>query len=260
VTTSSSTTELPNGLVVEHLNAVETRFLYDEIFVRRSYLPDGFTLRPGDCVFDVGANVGLTSLFFASVCPEIVVFAFEPIPAAFALLRANLRRHGVRARTFDCALGAEAGSRRIVYYPHNTVCSGLFSDAAAEAETSTQFLRNRGFAAGAAVEVAASLYEDAVDLDCDVTTLSRVVEQDEVHEIALLKIDVEKGELDVLRGLADEHWPRVRQIVVEVHDDGRRLAAILALLDEHGFETEVNEDPMLAGTRIVNVYARIRER
>ena len=42
------------------------------------------------------------------------------------------------------------------------------------------------------------------------------------EKIDLLKIDVEKGELEVLNGIEDADWPRIHQIVMEVHDlDGR---------------------------------------
>ena len=37
-----------------------------------------------------------------------------------------------------------------------------------------------------------------------------------VSRIDLLKINVEKSELDVLRGLAPRDWPRIRQMVIEV--------------------------------------------
>jgi hypothetical protein len=36
----------------------------------------------------------------------------------------------------------------------------------------------------------------------------------------LLKVDVERAELDVLRGVREEHWPLVRQVAMEVHDGG----------------------------------------
>nr|QEO74862.1 condensation domain-containing protein [uncultured bacterium] len=54
---------LPNELAVVHLNKNEADFLYAEVFERHAYLRHGITLREGDCVFDVGANIGLFTLF-----------------------------------------------------------------------------------------------------------------------------------------------------------------------------------------------------
>jgi iturin family lipopeptide synthetase A len=51
---------------------------------------------------------------------------------------------------------------------------------------------------------------------------------------------VEKAELDVLRGVADEDWARIRQVVMEV-DTRENLAAIRSLLERHGFRVATDE-------------------
>ena len=50
--------ELPNGLLVAHLNKSETDFIYQEIFGNQDRLKHGIHIKAGDCVFDVGANIG----------------------------------------------------------------------------------------------------------------------------------------------------------------------------------------------------------
>ncbi|MCB1823762.1 MAG: FkbM family methyltransferase [Candidatus Competibacteraceae bacterium] len=48
-------------------------------------------VRPGDTVWDIGANLGLyTQKFIAGVGPSGCVVAFEPVPACFAQLRQRL--------------------------------------------------------------------------------------------------------------------------------------------------------------------------
>ncbi|MFC7556536.1 hypothetical protein ACFQU7_36385, partial [Pseudoroseomonas wenyumeiae] len=75
---AGATTRLPNGLRVAELNGNETSFLFREIFEDRCYLRHGLTLRPGDVVFDVGANIGLFSLFAAEETDRARIHAFEP--------------------------------------------------------------------------------------------------------------------------------------------------------------------------------------
>ena len=53
---------------------------------------------------------------------------------------------------------------------------------------------------------------------CRLRTLSEVIAEAGLERIDLLKIDVQKAELDVLMGLDDSDWPKIRQMVVEVHD------------------------------------------
>lgn len=56
---------LPNQLTIAHLNPYETDYVYTEIFGDRCYMKHGITLRPGDTVIDIGANIGLVQ----PLCP-----------------------------------------------------------------------------------------------------------------------------------------------------------------------------------------------
>ncbi|MBN4002012.1 amino acid adenylation domain-containing protein [Nostoc sp. LPT] len=96
--------ELPNGMMIAHLNKTETEFLYQEIFTEQSYLQHGITLDEGDCIFDVGANIGLFSLFAAQACPKVKIYAFEPIPPVFELLRLNAELYNLDAKVFNIGL------------------------------------------------------------------------------------------------------------------------------------------------------------
>jgi hypothetical protein len=74
-----------------------------------------------------------------------------------------------------------------------------------------------------------------VDVECRFRRLSDVIFREEgLEHIDLLKIDVEGAELDVLRGISDGDWPRIRQITMEVENDAL-AEAITALLLERGF-------------------------
>ena len=52
---------------------------------------------------------------------------------------------------------------------------------------------------------------------CRLKTLSEVMREEQIERIDLLKIDVESSELDVLAGIEEEDWPRIKQIAIEVH-------------------------------------------
>ena len=55
-----------------------------------------------------------------------------------------------------------------------------------------------------------------------------------VSSIDLLKVDVEGDELLVLRGIRAADWPKIRQVVCEVHDVHGRLEGVCQLLRRHG--------------------------
>jgi len=60
--------------------------------------------------------------------------------------------------------------------------------------------------------------------------------------IDVLKVDVEGLELAVLESIEDEWWPRVRRVIVEVHDLGARCDKVLALLRAKGFAAQKLSD------------------
>ena len=86
-------------------------------------------------------------------------------------------------------------------------------------------------------------------------TLSNLIEREDLQRIDVLKIGVEKSEADVLNGIREEHWPLIRQIVVEVHDVNGRLKQIEDLLRAHGFSHTLSREALLQGTSRCSLYA-----
>ena len=79
---------LPHGLHVEAFNAVEAHIVYRQV---ETYYRHGIALEEGAVVVDAGANIGIFALDAARRCAgRISLYAFEPIPATYRLLRANL--------------------------------------------------------------------------------------------------------------------------------------------------------------------------
>lgn len=52
-------------------------------------------LKPNDVVIDIGAHVGIVSVYLAKRFPGIKVYAFEPVPANFERLKRNVKANGV---------------------------------------------------------------------------------------------------------------------------------------------------------------------
>lgn len=83
-----------------------------------------FQARSPDVIFDVGANIGQTSEFFASIFPGATIFAFEPISSTYDALRKNTKgiarirteRLSLGDREGDAVmkLGAESGWSRVI--------------------------------------------------------------------------------------------------------------------------------------------------
>jgi FkbM family methyltransferase len=49
---------------------------------------------------------------------------------------------------------------------------------------------------------------------CPLRRLSNLLREERIDRVALLKVDVEKSELEVLAGIDDEHWPHIDRAIV----------------------------------------------
>ncbi|HWS55375.1 MAG TPA: MupA/Atu3671 family FMN-dependent luciferase-like monooxygenase, partial [Pyrinomonadaceae bacterium] len=245
---------LPNGMVIAHLSDFQTNLGYREIFENEAYLKHGITLRDGACVFDVGANTGFFSLFVNRKCRGAKIYAFEPIPTTFEILRTNAGLHRLDAKLFNCGISDRAGSATFTFYPLMDGLSSRYADTEKDKQVTRtiilDWLRQHPSAGGPELLTPEELDQvlgerfRAETFDCPLRTLSDVFAEEGVAEIDLLKVDVERSELDVLRGVRDEDWKKIKQVVMEVESD-ELLADITALLEGHDFEVK--------SERIINV-------
>jgi amino acid adenylation domain-containing protein/FkbM family methyltransferase len=251
--------ELPGGLRIACVNRNEAEVVYREIFTDGSYLRHGVELSDGACIVDVGANIGLFTLYVKERFPTSRVLAFEPIPAIFEKLQTNVSLYGLDVELFPCALGERSGSAPFTFYSGWSAMSGRYADAEDEQSVTRTILSHDGLGASEIEDLTVGRFAGEVVL-CRVETLSEILRQNRVEWIDLLKIDVEKSELDVLSGIADEDWRRIGQIVIEVHDKDGRLETIRSLLAGKGFSVALEQDAFLTGTPIWNLYCVRPER
>jgi amino acid adenylation domain-containing protein/FkbM family methyltransferase len=259
--------ELPNGMTILYLNPNETDFMYGEIFEEQAYLKHGITLEDGSCVFDIGANIGLFSLFVHQECRDTEIYAFEPIPAVCELLELNTSIYGVNAKIFPCGLGGEEGEAEFTYYPHLSILSGRFAELDEEKEAVKTYIFNREFQdnnRGSLSEAQVNeLLEDRLSANTctsPLKTISQIIRENEIEKIDLLKINVEKSEGDVLEGIEESHWPLIRQLAVEVHDIGGKLEEIAALLESRRYAVTVEQEEVLGDTKFYHVFAISEEK
>jgi len=253
--------EFVNGLSMYAYNKQEAQFLYEEIFEDDMYLREGITIPENGCIFDVGANLGMFSLYANLVARNVEVYAFEPLPPIFALLKANTSLYCGNFRLFNCGLSDVDGEAIFnYYYPKATVLSGSSDDRDAVSDIVRQYIRNTeqdGEAQLSETDLDALLKDRLVNEQyaCAVTTITRVIAENNLARIDLLKIDVENSELKVLRGIGDSDWNIIHQIVLEVHDIASRLKDVVELLGLKGYDVSVTQSKALKDTSIHNVYA-----
>ena len=141
-----------------------------------------------------------------------------------------------------------------VYYPKMSVLSSAYGDVENDKQITRQYLLNRSKSGSDAFD---ELLEERFEHEtrvCKLQRLSSVMSSAGIDRIDLLKIDVEKSELDVLNGIDDDDWPKIAQILIEVEDAGGRLQDICRLLERRGFVLSIRQEADLIGTRLYDIF------
>lgn len=194
-------------------------------------------LRP-DLVVDVGANRGQFSLDVLRTLPDVRVLAFEPLVPEADVYRSIL---GSRQnyQLHEVALGAEAGFVE-------------FHVSAARDSSSLLPIGRRQ----------SELFPGTAEVDTErvtVRTLDDYIEDIERSSRALLKLDVQGGELEVLRGglkaLGCFRWVYVEMSFVELYEGQPLADEVAEFLRAHSFGLAGVGRPSISGGLSVQVDA-----
>jgi FkbM family methyltransferase len=127
-------------------------------------------------VVDVGANKGQFALLATAVFPGATIYSFEPLGEPAARLRKVL---GAKVTLFETAIGPSE-KQGIIYVSQRTDCSSLLPIA-----KQSEIFPGTG------------LKEEKV---IPIAPLSKYISPEDIKQPAMLKIDVQGYELEVLKG------------------------------------------------------------
>lgn len=246
---------LPDGRVISGLNAETTKIVWHEVSTS-IYLTDLQRLREGDTVIDIGAHLGLSSLFVSDRVPGVRVIACEPARATFACLDRNFANHLPGGAALNKAVADKPGTAEFTFYPVDETMATLEVNELDDQRNIEAVLSNLGVGD----EDKAAYWEDfrstVESYTVPVTTVAELIAEHRVASVGLLKIDVERSELAVLRGVGEADWPRIHNVAVEVHNVEGRLAQAVDLLKGKGFEVEHEQQEVFKGGSVYIVLAR----
>jgi FkbM family methyltransferase len=184
-------------------------------------------VRPGQCVFDIGANIGAHTVALAAIVgPQGRVTAFEPQRVIFQMLNANVALNALQnVATHQMALGSAAGSLKVppLDYTGENNFGGLSLENIKQGE-----------------DVAMSTFDSLSVRACD-----------------FVKIDVEGMEIEVLKGMA-ETIRHFRPAMYVENDRRHKSAALVAHLLGLGYRLYYHVSAVFPATNFfanpVNVF------
>lgn len=172
------------------------------------------SFHPRDVFFDVGANVGVYSLYAASLFPEMRIVAFEPMTENFKALLANRDMNGFTG--VIC-----------LYYAVGSY------DGYVDISESEQEAGKSG----------AQAIHDTPSLACVLVTIDNLVEYPKPTHV---KIDIDGQELEVIKGMQNT-LPHIKSCLIEVSKASR--GPIVDIMTAAGFHTDNRFNTMTPHSR-----------
>jgi len=206
----------------------DTQFLYDETFVSQIYHHKDMQIPDRATIMDVGANVGIYSIWAHRRYRTQSIYCYEASPRTFGYLEDNIRRlvdpAVTKVEAVNQAVASRGGETLVLHQP--TQVSGL----------STLLTQDQvPWLARVAAERELETHEVIS------TTVSEQIAAHRIETIDMLKIDVEGYFLEVLKGIAPADLGRIRNIAMEcdfLPETGIKPDDVETLLQSMGFRTD----------------------
>jgi len=196
---------------IYYRSGTSDRGLIYEVLVRPPKKAEYF-VSPEICpttIFDIGANIGIVSLWLSEKYPNAKIHAFEPIPANVALLRQNTA-HKKNIVVHPYGLSNEKKQTK-VYTNSDTNNLGGYSEH--RRDNDPQNAGNFNLA----------------DFEIEIRDVRDVIDEFRIEEIDLIKIDTEGGEFEIVSSIPDRVLSKVSWVMGELH--GRSTFETLSHLD-----------------------------
>ncbi len=190
-----------------------------EIFKEREYkIAEPVITLAKEPILDVGAHVGLFSMYARILNPDVLICALEPEKNNFELLQANIKENKLKnIKVSNLALGGRTEKINLI----------ISSDS------------HNHHLQGAPEIIKEKVEESAIQL-VQSYSLRDFLNQEKINFISLLKMDIEGGEYDVFSACMPADFARIKYVIMEYHNyGGLHYKALETQLREHGFGVQI---------------------
>jgi FkbM family methyltransferase len=202
-----------NGLQF-YIESSEEFFIIKEVFIEKDY---NLLSKDNFVVFDIGMNIGVSSLFFASNKKVSQIYSFEPVTTTYQQALYNLTLNpqiANKVQTFNFGLGGFSRTEKVLYNPQAKGNCGIRLDLS--------LVIDKDYAEEIAIDIQ----------DCSEVLPALIAKHP--NEKKIVKMDCEGAEYEIIQKLSDSQLlSEIDVLILEWHDKG---AGILEeLLVANGF-------------------------
>lgn len=197
------------------LNSEADKSVFYEIFEAREYgILDEIIKNAKNPILDLGAHIGLFSLYASALNSTVEILAFEPEERNFQILKENFRLNKIQ----------------------NVLAKNL---AVASNEGEIGFNLSEDSHNHSLIELENSVAKKKVQA----TTLEKIFLKNRIEKCSLVKMDIEGAEFDILQVLSPEIFKKIQNIYIEYHEYTSNMnpQRLIQILQKNNFKTQLKK-------------------
>jgi FkbM family methyltransferase len=221
--------KLRNGIKYKIRANTHDAGVITEIWIHQYYTkPPAFEINENDTIIDIGAHIGVFSIFAAHKAKNGKIYTFEPMKENFELIKKNLELNKIKnVKAFNNAVSGQTEQKLFFINKRNT---GGHS-----------FYEGEGQSKKVIVEA---------------ISLEDIIKNNKIKKVDFLKMDCEGAEYDILFRSSDEVLEKLNKISMEVHDIDEKLniESMKKFLEKKNFK--IVKTPNMGDPNLSMLYAQ----
>jgi len=156
------------------------------VWLVEEYSRSNFRINTNDVIIDIGAHIGLFTLYASQYCKNGTIFCFEPVDENYDILVDNITQNNLKNVK-------------------------PFKSAVSKSESTITIYRNKD-------EAGHSMFSfTSHALKVDSISLKKIIDENSINQCNLIKIDCEGAEYEIIESLPLEYLKKISKLIIEYH-------------------------------------------
>lgn len=178
--------ETHSGLKIKLRTRSTDLMALTNVWLVEEYSGSNFRINANDVIIDIGAHIGLFTLYASQYCKNGIIFCFEPVDENYDILVDNITQNNLKnVKPFKSAV-SKSESTITIYRNKDEAGHGMFS-----------------FTSHA--------------LKVDSISLKKIIDENSINQCNLIKIDCEGAEYEIIESLPLEYFKKISKMIIEYH-------------------------------------------
>lgn len=185
-----------------------------DIWINKIYNPKSFSIKEKDTVLDIGANIGIFTLYASAIAKHGRIYSFEPFPGSCRRMAENIRINRI-CNAIANNLAVSSSNSRKTFFISNS-CSSLHS-----------LHRMKDMKESISVRA---------------ITLKEIIDSNRIKKVDFMKMDCEGEEYSIIYSTPRKYLEKIEKIALEFHnlDRGKNNCVYLKkYLEKTGYKTRI---------------------